>query len=261
MQDMLTTTPVVLSINSLDPSGGGGISAGIETLASLGCHCTPIISQLAARDTNNEIDNQITDSLLLVEQIRAVLADIPVHLFNIGELASIGNIEAMHTILNDYPDIPVVLHFRLDALDKKIGLDQALCNLLLPQTHLLILNKHDALALAPGADNLSAGAQELLEYGCDNILICNSNDGNPDLYNHWFSSHSNNQCYQWQRLPDSFLGAADTLAAAASGYLAHGLSLAESIQQAQKFTWESLKQGKRFGMGDLLPDRMHWSKN
>ncbi|WP_145999192.1 bifunctional hydroxymethylpyrimidine kinase/phosphomethylpyrimidine kinase [Oceanicoccus sp. KOV_DT_Chl] len=44
MQDLLASTPVVLSINNLDPSGGGGISADIETLTSLGCHCTPSLA-------------------------------------------------------------------------------------------------------------------------------------------------------------------------------------------------------------------------
>nr|WP_235015449.1 bifunctional hydroxymethylpyrimidine kinase/phosphomethylpyrimidine kinase [Oceanicoccus sp. KOV_DT_Chl] len=202
----------------------------------------------------------MTDSHLLIEQIRAILEDIPIHLFNIGELASISNTEAMHTILNDYPNIPVLLHLKLNSLNKKIGMDQALSNLLFGQTDLLILNKQDALALAPGADTLAACAQEILEYGCKNILICDSNNGSNEIYNYWFSAHSNNQCYQWQRLPNTFLGAADTLSAAAAAYLAHGFSMAESIQQAQQFTFQALQKGRRVGMGELLPDRMHWSK-
>ncbi|MEE8057728.1 MAG: hydroxymethylpyrimidine/phosphomethylpyrimidine kinase [Pseudomonadales bacterium] len=258
MPEPMTNTPVVMSISNHDPSGGGGISAAIETLASLGCHCTPIITKLAARDTATLKDSQITDTSLLIQQIRAVLEDITINLFCISDLASIGNVEAVHTILSDYPDIPVVLHPSISAHDGEHGLDTAIRTLLLPQTDITILNKADALTLAPGADTLSACAQELMEYGCDNILITGDNNSNTQLSNHWFAHRGSSQKYAWERLPYSYHGAGSTLAAALSGYLAHGLSMAESIQQAQQFTWQALLKGRRIGMGELLPDRMHW---
>ena len=51
--DFDTTTPVVMSLSSHDPSGSSGIQADIETCASLGCHCTPIITTLCAKDTHD----------------------------------------------------------------------------------------------------------------------------------------------------------------------------------------------------------------
>ncbi len=259
MTDLMTCTPVILSISSHDPSGSAGISADIETLASLGCHCTPIISKLAARDTASLKDSQITDTSLLIEQVRAVLEDITVNLFCIGDLASISNIEAIHTILKDYPDIPVVLHPVLPPA-KGHGLESAIRTLLLPLADITVLNQSEVLVLAPGADTLSAGARELMEFGCDNILITGATAANKQVSNHWFSPRANSQQYHWQRLPFSYHGAGDTLCAALSAYLGHGLSMAESIQQAQQFTWQALEKGRRIGMGELLPDRMHWCR-
>ena len=43
------------------------------------------------------------------DQTRAVLEDMPVSCFKIGMIGSAENVEAIHSILIDYPDIPVVL--------------------------------------------------------------------------------------------------------------------------------------------------------
>ncbi len=260
MSDLMTNTPVVMSITDLDPSGGGGISAAVETLSSLGCHCTPVLSRLAACDTHSPKNTEVIDSSLLIEQIRAILEDIRVDLLYVDNITSISHAEAIHTILSDYPRIPLVLYLKLDVVDHKSSLSDAIRALLIPQAKLVITNKHEAMALAPGADTLAACSQELMELGCNNILVTNTNGHGNRICNHWFSRHGSSQQYQWERLPGRFLGSSNTLVAAISAYLAHGLSMAESIQQAQQFTWQALNKAKRIGMGDLLPDRLHWSK-
>ncbi len=257
MAARLTKTPVVMSIGSHDPCGGAGISADIETLASLGCHCTPIITKLAARDTHDIKDSQITDPSLLIEQVRAVLEDIPVDLVKIGDAGSIENTEAIHTILSDYAALPVVLHPAF-ASDHNRPLNEALCSLLLPQSDVAVFNEHDIYQVAGNADTLGASVQELLEYGCDNIFITGAHGSSQQIRNQLFSSRGLSQTYEWERLPHTFHGAGSTLSAALSAYLAHQLSLPESIQQAQKYTWHALQQGRRLGMGQLLPNRMHW---
>jgi hydroxymethylpyrimidine/phosphomethylpyrimidine kinase len=254
----MTHTPVIMSISNHDPCGSAGISADIETLASLGCHCTPIITRISARDTAALKDDYIIDSSLLLEQIRAVLEDIPINLIKVGNLGSVANIETVSTILNDYPNIQVVLHTDIDRRDNK--LDQALRSLLLPQATIAIFNERQTLSLATKGDTLAACAQELLEYECQNIFITSSKNTAATIHNHWYTTHNHSQDYSWPRLQRNFLGAGATLSAALSGYLGHGISMAESIQQAQQFTWQALKEGRRLGMGSLTPNRMHWCK-
>lgn len=261
MYQQMTSTPIVMSITANDPSGGSGISADIETLSSLGCHCTPIITKLSARDTHNVEDSQITDTPLLIEQTRAILEDIPVNLINIGDLASTGNIEAVHTILRDYPTIPIVFHPKISNDDHQGIINSALHTLILPLTTLTIVSRSDAMSLVAGADSPAASAQGLLDCECSNVLLTGSNRDANYYMNQWYNQHSTVKEYQWQRLPNSFHGAICTLAAAVSAYLAHGLSIAESIQQAQQFTWQALRGGRRIGMGELFPDRMHWSRS
>lgn len=260
MQEKMTGSPVVLTIHSLDPSGCGGISAAVETLASLGCHCSPVITQLTARDTATIKDAQITDRSFLIEQIRAVLEDIPVDLVCIGDLGSISNVEAVHTILNDYTRIPVVLHPNRHEQSDIPGMDKAITTLLFPQATITVLNQRAATQLAAGADTLTACAQELMEHGCPNLLISGIHEAGTQTRNTWYAQYSNHQDYRWPSVSHRVHGAGSTLSAALSAYLAHGFSLAESIQQAQQYTANALQKARRIGMGHLLPDRMHWCR-
>ncbi|MBL4827998.1 MAG: hydroxymethylpyrimidine/phosphomethylpyrimidine kinase [Spongiibacteraceae bacterium] len=259
-ENVLTSSPVVMSITHHDPSGGGGISADIETLSSLGCHCTPIITELSAHDTSDIKDSQITDTGLLIGQVRAVLEDITVDLFKIGDLASLSHVEAVHTILNDYPNIPVLLDPHIHQEDGRHEIVRAIRTLLFSQAEIVIFNTNEAHTLAPGSDTLSACAQEIMEYGCNNILITGAHGASAQVRNHWFSQHGQCQHYDWERQPNSYLGAGSTLSAALSAYLAHKLSLAESVKQAQYYTWQALRKGRRIGMGALIPDRLHWCR-
>jgi hydroxymethylpyrimidine/phosphomethylpyrimidine kinase len=256
----LTSSPVVMSITSHDPTGGGGISADIETLTSLGCHCTPIITKLSARDTTDIKDTQITDTGLLIGQVRAVLEDITVNFFKIGDLASTSHVEAVYTILNDYPNIPVLLDPHIYQADGQHEISRAIRTLLFSHAEITVLSTAEAHTLAPGSDTLSACAQELMEYGCDNILITGGHGASPHVSNHWFSQHGQSQRYEWERHPNCFEGAGCTLSAALSAYRAHNLSLTESIKQAQQYTWHALQKGLRIGMGQLIPDRLHWCR-
>lgn len=256
----LTNTPVVMSISSHDPSGCAGISADIETLSSLGCHCTPIISKLAAQDTRSIKDSQITQTSLLIEQIRSVLEDITVDFIKIGELPSTAHIEAVHTILNDYPDIPVVLDPFWESPHRSPELTEAICDLLLPQAYISLMSKDHALQLRSHADTTPALIQELMELGCQHIFLTHVESASlPTICNQLFNTRGLCQQYHWPRLNEHFVGAGCTLSAALAAYLAHGFSLAESVQQAQQFTHQAITKGRRIGMGRLLPDRMHWA--
>ena len=260
MSSIMNVTPIVMSITSHDPCGGAGISADIETLSSLGCHCTPIITKLSASDTTSNKDSQVTNANLLVEQIRAILEDITVDLLKIGDIASINNAEAIHTILNDYPNLTVVLDPDLSCRDNSPALTEAIKDLLFTQANVVVASESDAYRLAPGADTLAASAHELMEYGFEALLITGTHGSSSHVRNQLYTHRGLIQHYDWERLPNSFQGAGSTLSAALSAYLAHKLSLAESVQQAQTYTWHALAKGRRIGMGQLLPDRLHWCR-
>ena len=136
----------------------------------------------------------------------------------------------------------------------------ALRSLLVPLTTVLTPNIDEIKQLAPTADSVEACANELLDSGCQLVLLTGTHAQTPEVINKLFSPHGNLTLFSWPRIEHSFHGSGCTLAASLSGYLAHGLDLREAIQQAQRFTWESLNYGTRIGFGEHIPNRSAWSQ-
>jgi hydroxymethylpyrimidine/phosphomethylpyrimidine kinase len=259
-----STLPVVMTFAGTDPSGGAGIQADIETLASMGVHALPVVTAVTVQDTQELFRFQAMDASLVVEQARAVLEDIPVSAFKIGMIGSVENVEAIHTILMDYPDVPVVLDPLIAAGGGGVlasdELIDAMVNLLFPLTTVLTPNSEEARAFAPEADSLDACAQELLEMGSEFILITGTHESTPNVINNLYTEHRLLESYTWNRLPASYHGSGCTLAAAIAGLLAQGLPPSTAIHEAQEFTWETLNNGYRVGMGQHVPNRLFWAQ-
>lgn len=257
------TVPVVMSLSGTDPSGGAGIQADIETLVSLGCHSAPVVTAITVQDTQQLLRYQSVDSTLVIEQARAVLEDMPIAAIKIGMLGSVENTEAVHSILMDYPDLPVVLDPLIEAsgggeLSDDEMLD-ALIDLLFPLTTVLTPNSEEARAFAPEADSLDACAQELMDLGSKYILITGTHENTPHVINKLYLDHHLIESYTWDRLPASYHGSGCTLAAAIAGLLAQGLDPVNAVYEAQEYTWNTLNDGYRIGMGQHIPDRLFWA--
>ncbi len=261
---MLINKPIVMCFSGLDPTGGAGIQADIETLFSIGCHCAPIVTCLTVQNSQNALSVTATNPALLVQQARAVLEDMPVQCFKIGLLADVQSVEVLHTLFKDYPRIPVVLDPVISAGGGfEFGgqeMADALRNLLLPLTTVLTPNTEEIRQLAPHADTLDACANELLDTGCEHILLTGTHAATTQVENRLYSTHQDVVLYDWPRLEFNYHGSGCTLAAAVAGYLAHDSDFRAAIQQAQRFTWEALNHGCRLGFGQHLPNRSFWNK-
>jgi hydroxymethylpyrimidine/phosphomethylpyrimidine kinase len=255
--------PVVLALAGLDPSGGAGLQADIEAIGSMGCHAAAIATCLTVQDTCNVHEVQPTDPALLVAQTRAVLEDMPVKAVKIGLLPDVPTVEAIHSILRDYGHLPVILDPVLAAGGGarlvSNSVRDAIINLLLPQTYLLTPNSLEALQLATAADNIESSAYALLEAGCEYVLITGGHETTDEVINQLYSNHRLLKKYHWPRLPGSFHGSGCTLSAASAALLAQGQEPLGAIYAAQRYTWNTLKNAYRAGMGQQIPDRFFWA--
>ncbi|GAA5315707.1 MAG: hydroxymethylpyrimidine/phosphomethylpyrimidine kinase [Candidatus Pelagadaptatus aseana] len=255
--------PVILSLSLHDPSGGSGIQADIETANSLGCHCTSVITLLCSQDTRELKSAVPVNTPMLIEQVRAILEDMPIAAIKIGCPGSTENIEAIHSILRDYPDIPVVLDPGTRLLED-IQADNsdtmaAIRALLLPQVTLLSANIHEAYDLAQQADTLDACAQELLETGCGYVLINGSKRSQKHYDSVLYDANGIVRSYSREWLNILSRGHGTTLSASLTCYLAHGLSVTDAAEQAQSFTWKALANHHRPGMGKQFLNRFFWA--
>ncbi|MGD8525095.1 MAG: hydroxymethylpyrimidine/phosphomethylpyrimidine kinase [Thioalkalispiraceae bacterium] len=257
--------PVVMCFSGADATGGAGIQADIETIISMGAHPCPVITAITVQDTQNLQHFQSVDHTLVIEQARAVLEDMPVQVFKLGMLGGIENIEAIHSLLVDYPEIPVVLDPVLAAgggtsISSDAMID-AMINLLLPLTTVITPNSLEARRLAQAADTLEACAMELQDMGCEYVLVTGGHEATRHVENHLYANHRLIETFNWERLPHNYHGSGCTLAAAIAAMLAQGLDPFMAIHEAQQFTWDSLQHGYRLGMGQWHPNRLFWARD
>ena len=264
--------PIVLSFAASDSSGGAGIQADILTLASMGCHPLSVITAITVQDTAGVDDVMALDPEWVADQARAVLEDMPVHVFKIGMLGSVEIITAIAEVISDYPDIPLVLDPVLTSGrgDELASEDMliAMRELLLPQATIITPNSLEARRLAQDDEdddddiqNLSQCAGRLLQMGCEYVLITGTHENTLQVVNHLYGNDGVIRSDSWQRLPGSYHGSGCTLASAIAAALANGLPIAEGVYEAQEYTWQSLKAGFRPGMGQFLPDRLFWARD
>jgi len=268
---MLQPPPIVLSFSANDSSGGAGIQADILTLASMGCHPLSVITAVTVQDTVGVDDVMALDSGWVADQARAVLEDMPVHVFKIGMLGSVEIIAAIAEIVSDYPDIPIVLDPVLSsgrgeefASEDMIS---AMRELLLPQTTIITPNSMEARRLAQDEaedfDELDLGqcGGRILHMGCEYVLITGAHENTRQVTNTLYTASGIVRSDVWQRLTGSYHGSGCTLASAIAAALANGLPVSEGVYEAQEYTWQTLKAGFHPGMGQYLPDRLFWARN
>ena len=257
--------PIVMTFSGHDPCGGAGIQADIESLVSLGCQAVPIITTLTIQDTSDVRAFTPLSAEQVTAQARTVLDDMPVAAFKIGMLGSAENAQAIDAILQDYPDLPLVLDPVLaSGSGTELGTDNLLDvmrSLLVPHTTVLTPNSLEARALAPQAKSLDDCAFTLLEQGVEYVLITGTHEDSPQVVNRLYHEQQLLESFTWERLPHSYHGSGCTLAASIAGLLALGLEPFQAINEAQDFTWNALQQGHRPGQGQYLPDRLFWSKD
>lgn len=263
--------PKVLSFAASDPSGGAGIQADILTLASIGCHPLSVITAVTIQDTVGIENIMALDSEWITDQARIVLEDMPVDAFKIGLLGSVETVVAIAEIIADYPDIPVVLDpvlasGRGDPLANE-QIITAIRDLLIPQTTIITPNSLEARRLILENEDeleiidLKQSADRLLQIGCEYALITGTHENTGKVINTLYDINGVIRSDEWQRLPGSYHGSGCTLSSAIAASLAHGLPIAESVYEAQDYTWHALKSGFRPGMGQYLPDRFFWASD
>lgn len=261
--------PLVLTFAATDPTGGAGIQADLMTLSSMGCHPLSVVTAITVQDTAGVEAAFAIDADWVADQARALLEDMPVAAFKLGMLGSVEIIAAIAEIISDYPDVPLVFDpvlasGRGDQLSDE-EMVEAMIELLLPQTTILTPNSLEARRLAQDDDDDSRPSQEacahkLLTAGAEHVLITGTHENTQQVINTLYGAKGRIREDKWDRLPGSYHGSGCTLASAIAANLACGLAIEDAVFEAQEYTWHTLANGFRPGMGQYIPDRFFWAR-
>ncbi|TDR72478.1 hydroxymethylpyrimidine/phosphomethylpyrimidine kinase [Paludibacterium purpuratum] len=262
--------PVVLTLAGSDPSGGAGIQADILTLASLGCHPLSVITALTVQDSAGVHDLMVIDADWVNDQARLLMEDMPVAAFKVGLIGSVENVAVIAQLAADYPDIPLILDPVLASGGGDAFADEdligAMRDILLPHVTVLTPNSIEARRLGsndPDEEDdltLDESASRLLSLGAEYVLLTGTHENTTEVINTLYSTDGTARAQHWERLPGSYHGSGCTLASALAAILACGSPMLEAVDDAQEYTYQTLLNAYRPGMGQHIPDRMFWAR-
>lgn len=256
---MSSHPPRVLCLSGLDPIGGAGLQADIETLAAHGVHSLGLVTALTVQDSRNVRRMIATDPALLDEQLTVLLADCRPDAVKLGLLGSAAQLPVIAAHLARL-GVPVVCDpvLRAGGGSDLAAADfpDALRARLLPLVAVLTPNAAEARRLVPEAVTLAACAITLLADGCARVLVTGGDEPGDGVINQAWSHDGCTRCWNWPRLPETFHGAGCTLASAIAARLALGDVVDDAMDAGQRWTQAALARAITVGGGRRIPGRL-----
>lgn len=245
----------VLVLSGLDPCGGAGISADIETINQFSVTPLPIVTTLTVQNTQSVKSTQAVDIELITEQFNHLKEDIDFSVVKIGLLSSKSQIQTIASLLKTCEAPIVVLDPIVSSSSDQQLLDkQSLKSLrqdLLPMVTVLTPNVAELNALSSIDDE----QQAIESLPCEWVLLTTT-DTSKDEIEHRLYHHA--QCverFTYVKLPGDYHGSGCTLSSAISALLASGIDVNIACKRALDYTYQSLLNAKSIGKMQYHPNR------
>ncbi|MGA2266921.1 MAG: bifunctional hydroxymethylpyrimidine kinase/phosphomethylpyrimidine kinase [Bryobacteraceae bacterium] len=247
--------PVALTIAGSDPSGGAGIQADLKTFHQFGVYGEAVVTLVTVQNSVRVSRVEVLPVSLVLEQIEAVLEDIPPAAAKTGALGSAEMVRAVARAAAGFR-FPLVVD---PVMVSKHGLPllpeaaaDAIREELLPRGALITPNVPEAEALAGVTirtlDDMRRAARRICEMGARAVLI---KGGHLD-------AGATDVLYdgaEWREFPAPRLatrhthGTGCTYSAAITAGLASGLALAAAVERAKRFIHEAIRTNPGLGRG------------
>jgi hydroxymethylpyrimidine kinase/phosphomethylpyrimidine kinase len=252
------TSPVILSIAGLDPSGGAGTIADIKTFAAFGCFGTAVITSLTFQNTVGVFGSADQTGENVKAQIEPVISDFTVSAIKTGMLPSAEVIvEVARLILENELPAPVVdpvvrSTSGYDLIDNS-ALD-ALIKYLFPISQIITPNIPEVERITglqiKDEKDIENAARAMQELGAQNVLIKGGHLHNSKLANDYLLEGGELRVFSepWIETKATH-GTGCTLSSAIAANLALGKNLQESVAIAKKFVTECIRHSPLIGHG------------
>jgi hydroxymethylpyrimidine/phosphomethylpyrimidine kinase len=248
--------PVALTIAGSDPSGGAGIQADLKTFHQFGVYGEAVITLLTVQNTRRVGRVDVLDPILVIEQIQAVLEDIPPHAAKLGAL---GNDHVVRAVANAaagfrFPLVvdPVMIS-KHGAPLMSPDARRSMRDYLLPSAFVVTPNLHEASALAGmevvDEESMRRAAERIAGLGCRAVLIKGGHlEGAAlDVLLHG----GRFEVFTSERVDTPHThGTGCTYSAAITAALASGMDLVDAIANAKRFIDRAIRTSPGLGKGN-----------
>ena len=238
-------TAVALTIAGSDPSAGAGIQADLKTFHQFGVYGEAVVTLITVQNTRGVKRVHVLAPDLVVEQIEALLEDIPPRAAKTGALGNDAVADAVAKAAERF-DFPLVVD---PVMTAKSG---AALGGRMMRAFLLTPNLEEASTLAgfpvDGSDSMHRAAEKLHSLGAENVLIKGGHlPGDAvDLLYTGGEFHE----FRAPRIATRHThGTGCTYSAAITAELAKGTALIEAVRRAKAFVTEAIRTNPGLGGG------------
>ncbi len=244
--------PVALTIAGSDPSGGAGLQADLKTFHQFGVYGEAAVTLITVQNTVSLLRVETLSPDLVLEQIRAVLTDIPPTAAKTGALGHAAVIEAVAEAAKEFQFPLVVDPILLATRGARLG-DVASYKELIARAYLLTPNLDEASALVGfpvnDRDSMHRAAEQLAAMGAKNVLIKGGHLAG-DALDLLYMEGGVVQEFSAARIDTPHThGTGCTYSAAITAELSKGTGLMQAVSLAKIFVTEAIRSNPGLGHG------------
>lgn len=250
---------IALTIAGSDPSGGAGLQADLKVFQQLGVYGMSVVTLITVQNTQGVERLELLDPQLVLDQLEAVLSDIPPKIIKVGALGNAANVEAIAKRLETL-DLPVVIDPVMISKHGHSLIDDAAVELyrtkLLRNTYLITPNRFEAERLTgiqpDSEDSVAKAIYEIHLMGAKHVLLKLGEENGKSV--HVFGDGSSNFRHSVSRLNTSNThGTGCALSAAITARLARGENISCSVNNAIEDVWQAIHASLSLGKGHHHP--------
>ena len=249
--------PVALTIAGSDPSGGAGIQADLKTFHAFGVYGEAVIAALTAQNTRGVRGVHAVPVPFVVDQIEAVLDDIPPGAAKTGMLATAALVEAVAGVLRRrrVPNLvvdPVMVATSGDRLLDRDA-ERAVRERLLPLADLATPNGPEAEVLTGirivDEDAAVEAGRRILALGARAVLVKGGHGKGPRVLDLLVEEGRVTRFVHPRIRTRATHGTGCTLSAAVAAGLARGRPLRSAVADAIDFVHRAIARAPGLGKG------------
>lgn len=248
-------TRAALTIAGSDPSGGAGIQADLKTFHRFGVYGEAVITLITVQNTRTVSRVECLDPGLVLEQIQAVIADIPPQAAKLGALGGKAVVEAVAAIARgfSFPLVvdPVMISKHGAALMAEDA-RRAMLAEMVPVAFLLTPNLAEAESLAGlpvrNLDDMRKAAEMLHQAGARNVLIKGGHLQGAAIDVLYADGNFYDFSGERTETPHTH-GTGCTYSAAITAELAKGTQLVEAVGIAKEYIARAIRTNPGLGAG------------
>ncbi|MET3544194.1 pyridoxine kinase [Paenibacillus favisporus] len=247
-----------LTIAGSDSSGGAGIQADLKTFEEYGTYGFSALTTIVTMDPDNGWHHNVypVDSALVAEQLKTVFAGGPVDAMKTGMLGSVDIVRVAEQAIksNQQKNVvidPVMVCKGEDEVLNPESAD-AIRDLLLPLATVVTPNLFEAGVLSglgklTSIEEMKEAARKIHGLGAQNVVVKGGKALGGDRAIDVFFDGKDFTVLETDKIEPAYNhGAGCTFAAAITGGLANGLSVAEAVAKAKDFVSAAIRSGYQF---------------